>query len=289
MAMTDTAQDLTAMQALPLPATRPGMIFRRALRDNLAAILGWGLGYSALIAVAALLYPLLNESNTLFTLLNGFGLLDNVFAVRDPEAVTGFPGYLSLQAMVWGPLILSIYLIPQALRAVALEERQGTLDILLSTPISRWRFLTEKTLAIVASLSGILAIMWLGMLVSTRLLAGVELRVEYMLASVWHLLPILLTILAGVLLLSVTLRDHRQAGALAALLIMGSYFVRSLSNLVSSDFLDTIRQLSIFSYYRSMAALAEGFQWDADLILLTVAALLFVLTLIAFQRRDLGV
>ena len=289
MAMTETAQDRSTLTALPLPNPRPGMIFRRTLRDNLMSSLGWGLGYSALIALAALLYPLLNESNTLFTLLNGFGLLDNVFAIADVEELTGFPGYLALQAMGWGPLVFSVYLIPQALRAVAVEERQGTLDILLSTPISRWRLLTEKTLAIIASFVGILALMLLAMLVSSRLLAGVDLAPLHMVASVWHLLPISLTILTGTLLISLGLRNHRQAGALAAFLVMGSYFSRSLANLVSSNLLDTINTFSIFSYYRSVAALAEGFQWEADMVLLAVAAILFVLALIAFERRDLGV
>ena len=254
MAMTDTAPDLSTIATLSLPDTRPGMIFRRTVRDNLLGSLGWGLGYSALIALAALLYPLLNESNTLFTLLNGFGLLDNVFAVGNVEDLTGFPGYLALQAMGWGPLVFSVYLIPQALRAVAVEERQGTLDILLSTPISRWRFLTEKTLAIIVSFIGILAVMLLAMLASSRLLARVDLDPLHMVASIWHLLPISLTILIGTLLISLSLRNHRQAGALAAFIIMGSYFLRSLSNLVASDLLDAVNAFSIFSYYRSVAA-----------------------------------
>ena len=287
--MTETAQDIPSITALSLPDTRPGTIFLRSLRDNLPGVIAWGLGYSALIALAALLYPLLNESNTLFTLLDGFGLLDNVFAVGDLDDLTGFPGYLALQAMGWGPLVFSVYLIPQALRAVVVEERQGTLDILLSTPISRWRFLTEKTLAIIASFIGILGIMLLAMLVSSRLLARVDLPPINMIASVWHLLPISLTILMGTLLLSLALRNHRQAGALAAFFIMGSYFARSLSNLVSSDVLDAVNTVSIFSYYRSVAALAEGFQWGFDLLLLAAAAVLFTLSIVAFQRRDLGV
>ena len=131
------------------------MIFRRAWRDNLPGMFAWGLGYSGLIALAALLYPLLNESNTLFTLLDGFGLLDNVFAVGNVDDLTGFPGYLALQAMGWGPAgVLGLSYSAGAAGRVAVEERQGTLDILLSTPISRWRFLTEKTLAIIATFLG---------------------------------------------------------------------------------------------------------------------------------------
>ena len=93
----------------------------------------------------------------------------------------------------------------------------------------------------------------------------------------------------GTLLLSLALHNHRRAGALAAFVIMGSYFARSLSNLVSSNVLDAVNTVSIFSYYRSVAALSEGFQWGFDLLLLAVAAVLFALSVVAFQRRDLGV
>ena len=287
--MTETAQDFSQLSSLTVPDTRPGVIVWRTFRDNLPSVVGWGLGYSVLIAVSTLLYPLLDESNTVFTVLNGLGLLDNLTQGRDLEMILGFPGYLALQAMSWGPLILSVYIIPQALGAVAAEEQQGTLDILLSTPISRWRFLIEKTLAIVLSLAGILVIVWLGMLLSTRLLVQIDLGIANMISSAWHLMPISLVILTGTLLLSVILHDARQAGGLAALLVLVNYFARSMSDVVTSDFLESIKQFSFFSSYRSVAALGEGFQWQNDFMLLALAASLFILSLIAFQRRDLGV
>ncbi len=287
--MTETAHDLAALSSLPVPDTRPGVVFWRTLRDNVPGALAWGLGYSVLIMVATVLYPLLDESNTVFTVLNGLGLLDTLAAGRNLEDVTGFAGYLALQAMSWGPLILAIYMIPQGLRAVAYEERQGTLDIVLSTPISRWRFLTEKTLAIVGSLTLILGIIWVTMLVSTQVFVDTDLDLGNTIASVWHLVPISLVELTLVLLLSVSLRDSRQAGGAAALIVMSSYFVRILSDMTPTDLLLTVRHFSMFSYYRSVAALGQGFQWREDMVLLLVAAVLFTLALIAFQRRDIGV
>lgn len=286
--MTETAHDLAALTSLASLDTRPGVVFWRTLRDNLPGALAWGLGYSVLIVVATVLYPLLDESNTVFTVLNGLGLLDTLAAGRSLEDLTGFAGYLALQAMSWGPLILSIYVIPQGLRAIAYEERQGTLDILLSTPISRWRFITEKTLAIAGSLGVILAVIWVSMLVSTQVLIDIDLDFGNTIASVWHLVPISLVVLAAVLLLSVSLRDSRKAGGAAALFVMSSYFVRVLSDMTPTDLLLAVRHFSIFSYYRSVAALGQGFQWREDVILLITAAALFTLVLIAFQRRDIG-
>ncbi|MBZ0303076.1 MAG: ABC transporter permease [Anaerolineae bacterium] len=287
--MTETAHDFSALSMLPLPDTRPGVVYWRTLRDNLPGAVAWGLGYSVLIVVATVLYPLLDKSNTVFTVLNGLGLLDSLSAGRNLEDVTGFAGYLALQAMSWGPLILAIYLIPQALRAIAQEERQGTLDILLSTPISRWRLLVEKTLAIASSLALILVIVWVSMLASTQALVDVDLEFTHTIASIWHLMPISLVVLSATLLLSVTLREARKAGAIATLFVMVSYFVRALSDFTPTPLLLTLRQASIFSYYRSVAALGQGFQWAYDIPLLLLAGTLFGLAMVAFQRRDLGV
>lgn len=288
--MADMTQDLTKISSLPLLSdTRPGVVFWRAFRDALPGALSWGVGYGVVIAAATLLYPLLDESNTIFTVLNGLGALQFLSVGRSIETLTSFPGYLALQTMSWGPLILAVYLIPQALRAIAQEERQGTLDILLSTPISRWRFLVEKTLAVMASLAVLLLIVWVSMLLSTATVADVQLDLRNTVASVWHLVPISLVMTSLTLLLSVMLRDSRRAGPVAAMIIIGSDFLRIMSDMVPNPVLDVLKPFSMFSYYRSVAALSEGFQWDYDVVLLVTAAVLFILALAAFQRRDLGV
>ena len=287
--MTESAQDLPTFASLPLLDTRSGVVFWRTLRDNVPGAVAWGLGYGALLIAATVLYPLLDESNTVFTVLNGLGIMSFLSVGRSVDALTGFEGYLALQTLSWGPMILSVYLIPQAMRAVAQEERQGTLDILLSTPISRWRFLVEKLLAICVSLLIILCVMGLCLLVSVTLVGEVVLDAGHAVAGLWHLFPISMVILLATLLLSMALRESRHAGPLAATLVMVSYFARIMSDLTPHPLLEAVKPFSIFSYYRSIAALSEGFQWHYDVVLLTTAVVLFGLALWAFNRRDLGV
>jgi ABC-2 type transport system permease protein len=287
--MTESAQDLSTLTSLPLLDTRTGVVFWRTVRDNFPGAVAWGLGYGLLLIAATVLYPLLDESNTVFTVLNGLGLMSFLSVGRGVDALTGFAGYLALQTFSFAPFIFSVYLIPQAMRAVAQEERQGTLDILLSTPISRWRFLVEKLLAIILSLLVILCVMGLCLLIGVLLVHEVQLDPGHAVAGLWHMIPISLVILLVTLVLSMTLRDSRRAGPLAATLVMVSYFARIMSDLTPHPFLEAIKPFSMFSYYRSVAVLSGGFQWNYDLVLLTSAAVLFGLALWAFQRRDLGV
>lgn len=270
---------------------RPGVIFWRALRDNIPGILAWGGGYGGLLLFVVLLFPALQSNDTLVGIVRSLGLLgvaDNGYITID--ALMSFPGYIALEALSWAPIILSIYLIPQALGAVLREEERGTLDILLSTPLPRWRLLTEKMLAIIVSLACILALMWVILVISVGLVDGVELPLMNALAGVWHVLPISLAIAAFGVLISVSVANSRAAAGWIALALMTSYFLRTISDLMYEvDWLLTLKQLSIFAYYRSIAALSTGFQWPYDAAMLALAGVFFALALWQFQHRDVGV
>jgi ABC-type transport system involved in multi-copper enzyme maturation permease subunit len=290
--MLESTQD-AAPSVVPAPKpldTRPGGIFRQALRDTLPAMFAWGLAYGALILLVVVLYPALQQNSTLIGVVRSLGLMGMLTdKYTDVNALTSFPGYLALEALGWAPLILSVYMIPQALSIVSREEERGTLDILLSTPLSRSRLLTEKMLAIAVSLVGILTIMWSALWLGTLLVDSADIPLVNSIAGVWHIVPISLVIASVTLLLSVSLRTSRSAGTMAAMIVILSYFTRALTDLINVQSLDFIRQLSIFYYYKSLAVLTQGFLWQNDLLLLGVALVLFTLALVKFQRRDLGI
>lgn len=294
--MTEKSEPLStaeyvAVNLEPTLLVPPGAIFTQTLRDNLPGILAWGAGYSALIGLVTLLYPILEENNTLLGVVRGLGLMGvGGNSAINIQTMTSFAGYIAFEALSWAPLILSIYLIPQALNAVSREEERGTLDILLSTPLPRWRLLLEKTAAIVASLVGILLIMWVALVISSQAVQADNFTITHATAGIWHILPISLAITALTLLFSVTVRSSRSAGGLAALFILASYFLRAITDMVTGvPVLKDLAQLSLFAYYRSLTTLANGFQWGYDSVLLGVAVILFAVALWQFNHRDIGV
>jgi ABC-2 type transport system permease protein len=282
--------EVPVVEAQPVMQGRTGAIFVRTLRDNLPGILAWGLAYALFLVLVTVLYPALQKNNTLLGIVNSLGLLGAGKGTLKLSVVTSYSGYLSFEALGLAPLILSIYVIPQALSIVSREEERGTLDILLSTPLPRWRLLTEKLLAVVTSLLLILGMMWSALIISVALVEEAELPLVNAVAGIWMIIPICLVILAGTLLISVTVRTGRASGGLAALLVIASYFARTLAELIPNvPWLDTVHRFSIFSYYRSILALSEGFQPSYDVVLLVLAVVLFVLAVVQFQRRDLGI
>ena len=294
--MTETSEPLSTAEYVavnigPTLLAPPGAIFSQTLRDNVTGIVAWGAGYSLLIGLVTLLYPILEENNTLLGVVRGLGLMGvGSNSAINLQTMTSFAGYIAFEALSWAPLVLSIYLIPQALNAVAREEERGTLDILLSTPLPRWRLLAEKLLAIVTSLLGILTIMWVALLQSSQMVRADNFTLVHATAGVWHIFPISLAIVAVTLLISVTVRNTRSAGWLAALVILTSYFIRAITDLIPNvPLLHELSQISLFAYYRSLTALSSGFQWSYDSILLSTSALLLALAFWQFNRRDIGV
>lgn len=279
------------LEVRDVPRMRPGVVFSRTLRDNLMGVAAWGAAYSTLIVIVVILYPILEENNMLLGVLNGLGLIDMIgrnYPV-DVNALASFPGYLAFEALGWGPTILAVYIIPQALNAVMGEEQRGTLDLLMSTPLTRWQLMTEKALAIIVSVAGILLISWLSLLISSRIVEGTSLALWQATSGIWHIFPITMVMMSVTLLLSVLVRSPRVAGSLAALFVIGSFFLRSIADATGAAALDALRKLSIYDYYSSIGAMIDGIRWENDLTMIGVALVIYLLAVWRFQRRDLGV
>ncbi len=204
-----------------------------------------------------------------------FGFGENAFST-----VEGFIGGEMLNFLA--PLALAFFPILLASSALAGAEEEGRLDVLMGTPLSRWQLVLGRFLSAAALLFGIVAIMglltWL-----TAVVMDVGLAFESMAAasvSLWAL-----CIFFGGLALLLSAVFHRRFFALAipgALLIV-MYFVNGLAG--SVDFFETIQPLSAFYYYSS--AIEDGLDWGNFAVLTGSTAVLVVLAVFIFRRRDI--
>ena len=260
------------------------IIFRRQLRDARVGILGWGLmlGFFGFMVIA--LFPQIEG------LLEAFGpLLDSPVIkplVGDVTEFATLQGFLGLKLFSMLPLIIGVYVVLFALGIVAGEEERGTLDILLSTPASRIQIVLEKYGAMVVALVAMLALMLVGMLIGAATLPDFPLTLRQLLAALLNVLPITLLMASFTLLLSTVLRSRNTAGAIAAGVIFGSYFVTTLAEM-AGDAVEKVKYLSFYQYYNGGTVFIEGIHWPSFLALLVGAVLLLAGSLFFFQRRDL--
>ena len=196
------------------------------------------------------------------------------------SSVEGFIGGEMLNFLV--PLALAFFPILVASSALAGAEENGTIDILMGNPVSRWQLVLGRFLSAAVLLFGIVTIMgvltWL-----TAVIVDVNLAFESMAAasvSLWSL-----CIFFGGLALLLSAVFHRRFLALAipgAILIV-MFFVDSLA--VSVDFFETIQPLSAFNYYGS--AIEDGLDWGNFAVLTGATAVLVGFAVLIFRRRDI--
>ncbi len=261
------------------------VILNKSLLDRRRAILGYSLGLVALACWLGVMFPVIRDSEA-FTgfmetmppeMLSAFGIDSATFLTA-----TGFlSSYLySLLA----PLLVLLFIIGALSAEITGEERDGLMDMLLSTPISRTRVFLEKTAGV-----GLAVLVLMGVLSATLLVIdpifGLKLPVAGVLASglaLW-----LLAMLFGAVTLLVGALTGRSviAGGVAGGLALLAWFVTGFADLYPA--LQGVAAASPFTWYQDPNPLAEGFGAGQAWLAITMAVLIVGANAL-FRRRDLG-
>ena len=185
-----------------------------------------------------------------------------------------------------GPLLFFAYTIGIAGSATAGEEERGTIDLLMSLPIPRWRVVLEKYVTVVVG-TVILGAALLAGIAGGAFAGGIDLDYNGVAAIVAS--AVLLGLLFGALALFVGAVTGRRTFSIGVAfgLAIASYLVYSLSELV--DLIKPLRPLSPFTYYIGGNPLANGLNTVDVGILAGATLVLVVLAVVAFRRRDLRV
>lgn len=262
-------------------------VFFKTLMDSRRSIIGWTLG----VAV----YSLLIAST-----FSSFANDENIQELTDsyPESITVFfegiedygqpENYLNVQLFSIMPLAIGIFAIMHGLSNIGGEERAQTLDTLVTLPIPRRVIITEKFMATAVILLCILTGYFIALLASTLMFAEIDLNIFYLAIASYGMFFPLICIAGVAYLASAALpASRRWGGGIAAAFMVASYLIYNLGN--ATDILKPLQIISVFNYYNSLEILSDG-PAILDFIVLSIAAAgLYVASVFAFERRDLGV
>lgn len=259
-------------------------VFRKVLRDLRWQLIGYGVGMALYAALIALLYPSFRETLGDFELpefyamfLGGEGEID--FAA--PE------NFFALEFFSIAPVIIAIYAIVTSTGLLAGDEGRGSLELVLAQPISRTRVFVEGVAALLVGAVLICAATAAGWLLTIPLIdVGGEEVLSKLVVGSFNLFPITVAFVAAGLLLGAVAPTRGLAAGVLAMVTVAMYLANSVATLV--DAISWLRYLSPFWYADSAQAVAGGATWWHPLVLLASAAVLTLLALIAFRRREIG-
>ena len=257
----------------------------KELRAHRGGIIGWTLGLGLWGLLATVLFPSIGEQ------FGGMEFPEFYEAFGPIGAIGELSGFLSLEVFSFAvPIALGIYALVLGTAVLAGEEDDGTLELLMALPVSRWKVVLTKALSIAVSLAivgaGLCLSIWIGIqaighqvqvAVSASDLAIVALQS-------W----LLVTALAMIsLFLGAYVPSRRYAAVVCGLVLAGSYLLDSLAQITGE--LDPVRPLSLNYYYDTRELMTSGLAWQDAAVLVGVVIVFLALALLSFERRNITV
>ena len=255
-------------------------VFRATLHDRLRATVLFALGIAAVTAMYVSVFPSFQDQMA--------GYADAM-----PEALAAFmgsdfatpAGYLhSTIFTILGPVLFIAAAVTFGAAAIAGEEENHTLPVLLSAPVSRVRLALEKLGAVVLALT-VLTLVLFVMLVALVAAFDIDLSAGRLLAATVHLHA--LTLLAAALAFAVGAGLGRRAialGVAAGVVVLG-FVMEGVAGMV--DGLTALEWLSPFYWYAGTEPVRNGVAWSWLGVLYALAAAVAAAGVWRFDRRDL--
>ena len=168
---------------------------------------------------------------------------------------------------------------------ISREVDKNTLDMMLSLPISRSRFLSEKFLVYISNtlmipISAVLITYLLHFTVNEEF---DTIRFMYASMAYWLLFIALGTVS---LLMGTIFLDSTKSYAASGIAILSMWILERIGGLVSS--LKDLQTVSIFHYLNGANILKNGLDYYEIAIVLLFSIVCFMLALVVFNKRDLA-
>ena len=207
---------------------------------------------------------------------------------KDLEIFATNEGFVAIGFFGKSALIFAVYPVVMGMRITANEEDSGTMDVQLSLPVERARFVIEKFLAYGISCVGVVVLIYLGLHLGV-ILGGVELDVARLAEITFYLIPLLVFIMAVTMLIAVLARRRTVALGLVTAFVIISYMLQTIGTAAEGTVAESIGIVSFLTYYNAGDILAQGFIWPHIAGFIVLSAVLIGIALYGYERRDIGI
>ncbi len=268
-------------------------VFRKAFRDSSRVTLWMSVGLAAYILMIVSIYPaMVEQAEEMDKLMESYPkeLLAMFYGGADVDNFTlaDAANFVHVYAAIYLILIVGAMVIVQAFNGFTNAERDGTMDMMLSLPISRRTLLLGRVANTAATVGTVLTASFMTFALGTFLWPEFDVPLDRLALGVYSGFFLLMVVACFTyFLVSIVPSSRRFAGALAYLFLIGSYLIYGLSTTV--DTLSNVRPLLIFNYYDASKIINEGVDWG-DWAILSVAGLICLgLAWWLIDRKELGV
>jgi len=261
---------------------------RAAFPPNDDSIVAWSLGLCGIATLTMLFWPTLSRSiGDLQAIIDMFpSEIFAAFGMGDPKDLMTAGGFISSRVYASVGLVLMLaFAIGMGAASIAGEERRGTLELQLATPLTRRRLLLEVFAAMLTLIAVLSIALCLTMALGNAAI-DLDLSLESIIAATSGLA--LTGVFFGALALALggATGSTGVARGVPAAVAVGGILLNGLGAVVAG--FAPFRYLSpIYWFLGDSPPLLRGFSAE-PLVLLGAALVAVVIGVIGFERRDLA-
>lgn len=256
-------------------------VARLDLSGRVRSLIGYSVGLALYALVVVALYPAFEHSTSLDTLIRNDATAAALFGVTG--SITSSGGWLNANIYAnFFPLIMLLLTIGYGAAAVAGQDEDGTLGLVVALPLSRTRIIVQKMAAMVLQ-AAVLAVVvaafvYLGRSFHLRVAAGPLVTIS--------LAVLLLSLDFGLIAMTVGALSGRRGTAIgvASALAAASYLFSSLAPVAS--WIRPARFASLFYWSVGKDQITAGVRAEDFAVLALVGLAAAVAAVLSFRRYD---
>jgi ABC-type transport system involved in multi-copper enzyme maturation permease subunit len=267
-------------------------IFRKALYDSRRTMLWLAVGLGLYVLALMSFYPTLaNDSAKFDELIQSYpkSLMSMVYQGDIADFSISNPGtFIQTEFTSWLLLIVGAIGIGQVFNVFTNAERDGSMDMFLSLPVSRRSYLVGRVLNTALMILVVLTSMFVAFWISSLIWTQFDVNVGRLALGIYGgFFPLMVIISFAYLLAAVVPSSKHFAGPVAYLFMIGSYLIHSFSGSVKT--LSDIRPLFLYHYYSAADIINHGVNLGDWVLLAAVSLVYLALAWWLVDRKELGV
>jgi ABC-2 type transport system permease protein len=257
-------------------------LFSKFVADLRGQVIGWGVGMAIMLAITVAMFPSISDIygdvvNQLPDAMAAF--------VGDEGSFKQIEGYLNAEFFNYAPVILAVFAILAGGAMIANEESQGTMDLLLAQPLSRFQLATTKLVAFVLSTTLLISIMSLGFWITIGFI-DTPFSPSRMTISFLLFLPFEVFVGLTASFFAQLFGSRMTGGTILAVLLVASYILEALGKI--NDILDRFNPVYLTVYFQGGEALVSEISWLRIAVLMGGIVIIASANTVLFMRRDIA-
>lgn len=260
-----------------------GVFLASDLKLRWRSLMWWVFGVLAIVALSDAFYPSIAGDPSLNQVMEQ--IPESLRPLLGPEDITSPVGYLASQLYLsLLPALLLVFAIGRGVAALAGEEEDHTLDLLLAQPISRASLYVQKFIGIVIGIGLLSVASWLPT-VALAAPTGLDIPAAPLASATVQLFALSLFFAALAMAVSSAVGRKGLGIAVAAGAAFVTFLIDGLGQ--SVEWLGDLRPVMPWRWYDATAALTTGFVWPSFLVLFGSSLIVAAIGYLAFNRRNL--